>query len=469
MVYTIDGGFTAEDIVNITGGSLAGNSAVSVTQLTADSRDQNNGGLFVAIKGERFDGNDFITEAVNNGAACYLTSRRGPVYPDAAAVFVEDTVTALGALANAHRCRINPVTVAVTGSVGKTTTKQFIYSVLNEKYNTHKTEGNFNNEIGLPLTLLQLTHQNNAAVLEFGMSGRGEISRLSRIAEPDIAVITNIGNSHIEYLGSRENIRDAKMEITDGLRPGGRLFLNGDEPLLAGVGGAVYIAFETALKDRRADILIDAAASDIDGSIFDLNAFGEKIREIEIPAIGRHNIYNAAVAFGVGLTLGMTSDDIRRGLQKFKNTGMRQNIYKSGLMTVIEDCYNASPESMVSSLAVLASITLQNGGRSVAVLGDMRELGGWSESLHLGVGKYVADTRINLLFTFGGEAQLIAEGAKKAGMNPDSVFQFEDISDPRPLVAALKNLLRDGDNILFKASRAIELERAVAGVTGAGR
>jgi len=469
MVYTIDGGFTAEDIVNITGGSLKGNLASSVTQLSADSRDKNNGGLFVAIKGERFDGNDFIMEAVKNGAACYLTSRREAVCPDAAAIFVEDTITALGALANVHRRRINPVTIAVTGSVGKTTTKQFIYSVLNEKYNTHKTEGNFNTEIGLPLTLLQMTLQNNAAVLEFGMSRRGEISRLSHIAEPDIAVITNIGNSHIEYLGSRENIRDAKMEITDGLRSGGKLFLNGDEPLLAGVGGALYIAFETALKNNQADILIDAAASDIDGSIFDLYAFGEKIREIEIPVIGRHNIYNAAVAFGVGLTLGMSADDIRRGLQKFKNTGMRQNIYKSGLMTIIEDCYNASPESMVSSLAVLASITLQNRGRSVAVLGDMRELGGWSEPLHLGVGRFVADTCINLLFTFGGEAQLIAEGAKKAGMNPGSVFQFEDISDPGPLVAVLKNLLRDGDNILFKASRAIELERVVAGVTGAGR
>lgn len=464
MLYTIDGGFTAEEIIHITGGSHKGILTAPITQLSTDSRDKNNGGLFIAIKGERFDGHDFIGEAVKNGAICYMTSRRENVDFAAAAVYVDDTVAALGALANAHRRRINPVTVAVTGSVGKTTTKQFIYSVLNETYNTHKTEGNLNNEIGLPLTLLQLTRQNDASVLEFGMSARGEISRLSRIAEPDIAVITNIGSSHIEYLGSREGIRDAKMEIADGLRPGGRLFLNGDEPLLAGIKGAIYITFDDMNINNIADISIGSAVSDIEGSIFDISAFGDKIREIEIPAIGRHNIYNAAVAFGVGLTLGMNGDDIRRGLQKFKNTGMRQNIYKSDGMTFIEDCYNASPESMASSLTVLAAITQQNGSRSVAVFGDMRELGGWSETLHLGVGRIAADTRVKLLFTFGEDARLIAEGAIKAGMNSDSVYIFEDISDPEPLIAALQNLLREGDTVLFKASRAIELERVVKAI-----
>jgi UDP-N-acetylmuramoyl-tripeptide--D-alanyl-D-alanine ligase len=460
MLYTIDGGFTAEEIVHITGGSLKGILTAPITQLSTDSRDKNNGGLFVAIKGERFDGHEFIGEAVKNGAVCYLTSRPDSGYYDAAAVLTDDTVAALGALANAHRRRIDPVTVAVTGSVGKTTTKQFIYSVLNEVYNTHKTEGNLNNEIGLPLTLLQLTKKNGASVLEFGMSARGEISRLSRIAEPDIAVITNIGSSHIEYLGSREGIRDAKMEIVEGLRPGGRLFLNGDEPLLDGVKDAIYITFDDR-NINTADITIGSAVSDIDGSIFDISAFGKKIRDIEIPVIGCHNIYNAAVAFGVGLTLNMCEDDIRRGLLKFKNTGMRQNIYKSDGMTIIEDCYNASPESMASSLAVLAAVSRQNGSRSIAVLGDMRELGGWSETLHLGVGRLAAESRVTLLFTFGEDAKLIAEGAAKAGMNSGSIYIFEDISDPKPLICALQNLLAEGDTVLFKASRAIELERVV--------
>lgn len=466
MVYTIDGGFSAQDIMNITGGSLTGNLSVPVTQLSSDSRDENKGGLFVAIKGEHFDGHDFIGEAIKNGASCYLSSHRGPVISDAAAFYVEDTVIALGALANAHRRRIDPVVVAVTGSVGKTTTKQFIYSVLCEKYNTHKTEGNFNNEIGMPLTLLQLKKEHNAAVLEFGMSGRGEISRLSRIAEPDIAVITNIGVSHIEYLGSRENIRDAKMEITDGLKKNGKLFFNGDEPLLAGVRDALYVGFEDAQKKRQSDISIDQPFSDISGSTFDLTAFGEKIREIKIPVIGLHNIYNAAVAAGVGLTLGMNTDEIRRGLLKFKNTGMRQNIYKSATMTVIEDCYNAGPESMASSLSVLSSIAKQNGGRSVAVLGDMLELGEWSEKQHLVTGRLAAEKKIDLLFTLGVRAQLIAQGAKKAGMNSGSVYSFDDASDIRLLVETLKNLLRDGDNILYKASRAIRMERVADAVNG---
>ncbi len=462
MIYTVEGGFTAEEIAKHTGGILTGSMAVPAGQLTLDSRDKNSGGLFVAIRGERFDGNDFIAEAVKNGAACCLTSRRGPAEPGTASVFTEDTTAALGALANAHRRRMNPVAAAVTGSVGKTTTKQFIYFVLSEKYGTHKTEGNFNNEIGLPLTLLQLTRMHGAAVLEFGMSGRGEISRLSRIAEPDIAVITNIGTSHIGYLGSRENIRDAKMEITDGLRPGGRLFLNGDEPLLAGVPGAVYTAFE----NTRADIMICEEKTAPDGSRFGLNAFGAGIRDIEIPAAGKHNIYNAAVAFGVGLALGLGEDEIRRGLLKFKNTGMRQNIYQADGMTVIEDCYNAAPESMASSLAVLGSLSRHSGGRSAAVLGDMRELGPWSETLHAGVGKLAAQAGVGLLFTFGREAAMIAEGAVKAGMDPDAVYRFDEISDPLPLAAALKDMLREGDSILFKASRAVQLERVVSAVFG---
>ncbi|MDD4772445.1 MAG: UDP-N-acetylmuramoyl-tripeptide--D-alanyl-D-alanine ligase [Eubacteriales bacterium] len=460
MICTVDGGFTAADIVNITGGILNGDLSGEITRLTLDSRDKNEGGLFVAVRGERFDGHDFIAEAIKNGAVCYLTSRHDPVFANAAAVYVEDTVQALGALANAHRRRINPVTVAVTGSVGKTTTRQFIFSVLNQKYRTHKTEGNFNNDIGLPLTLLRLTRRHNAAVLEFGMSGPGEIAGLSRMAEPDIAVITNIGNSHIEYLHSRENIRDAKMEIIHSLRPGGKLFLNGSEPLLAGVNGAIYVAFKGS--GPGSDISIDAASSGIEGSTFDLTAFGAKLRGLEIPAVGRHNIYNAAVACGVGLSLGMDEKDIRRGLGGFENIAMRQNIYKSGGKTIIEDCYNASPESMASSLEVLGSVARQNGGRSIAVLGDMRELGRWSESLHLGVGRMVADMHTDLLFTLGGEAMLIAEGAIKAGMNADSVYRFEDISDIRPLTAALKDRLREGDNLLFKASRSVELERVTA-------
>jgi UDP-N-acetylmuramoyl-tripeptide--D-alanyl-D-alanine ligase len=347
--------------------------------------------------------------------------------------------------------------VAVTGSIGKTTTKEFIYAVLSEKFPTLKTEGNHNNQIGLPMTLLSLSHEHKAAVVELGMSAKGEIQYLSQMAAPNIAVITNIGTSHIEKLGSREGIRDAKLEITAGLQSGRALILNGDEPLLAGIPGATYVG----AKNRQSDVFVDNIITGENGSAFDLTIKGEKVESLVIPAVGEHNVMNAAIAYTVGVYSGMGEFEIRRGLRAYKTTGMRQNIYENGGRVILEDCYNAAPESMLASLKVLSDISTAKKLRPVAVLGDMRELGFYSREGHTCVGNAVANLSISLLFTFGKEAKVIAEAAIEQGMDRGSVFSFEDISNTEAIVAALKEKTGKGDMILFKGSRAVAMERLI--------
>ena len=287
------------------------------------------------------------------------------------------------------------------------------------------------------------------------MSAKGEIARLSEIARPDIGVITNIGSSHIEYLGSREGIRDAKMEIVTGMPAGAPLLLNGDEPLLAGISGASYISFE----NPDAEIAIGAFRSDADGAVFDAEVFGRRMRELRIPAAGRHNVYNAAAAAGVGILMGVSEEEIRAGLEAFVNTGMRQRIRRIGAYTFIEDCYNAGPESMQSALRVLRDLSARGSG--IAVLGDMKELGSYSAALHRQVGEAAAEAGLRALITFGEEAAAIADGAVGAGMRADDVFTVTDASHSEQAAALLCGLLRPGDTALFKASRAMALERVI--------
>ncbi|MGM9680862.1 MAG: UDP-N-acetylmuramoyl-tripeptide--D-alanyl-D-alanine ligase, partial [Eubacteriales bacterium] len=289
----------------------------------------------------------------------------------------------------------------------------------------------------------------------------GEIDELSRMTAPNIAVITNIGTSHIENLGSRVGIRDAKMEIANGLQPGGVLVLNGDEPLLAGVRGAYYVG----MKNRESDVFADNIVIGQNGTAFDLVINGERIESIVIPALGEHNVFNAAIAYTVGILAGMGEFEIRRGLKNYKTVGMRQNLYTSGERMILEDCYNAAPESMIASLKVLSQTAKLRGLRPVAVLGDMRELGSYSEEGHRQVGRAVAENQISLLFTFGGDAKWIAGSAIESGMPSDRVFVFEDLSDAKGLSDALIAKTGKGDILLFKASRAIRMERVVEEIT----
>lgn len=425
--------------------------------VATDSREVNVGGLFVAIKGERVDGHEYINKAAANGAICALVEHVPQDAPDICYVVVKDTVKALGALAAYIKSSIRPLTVAITGSVGKTTTKEFVYSVLSEKYKTLKTLENHNNNIGMPMTLLELDESYRAAVLEMGMSAYGEISYLSRIGTPDIAIITNIGTSHIENLGSREGIRNAKLEISDGMKEDAILILNGDEPLLAGIDSAYYVS----MTGRRAYANVSNIISGENGMAFDITIGGECTESIVIPVLGEHNVLDAAYAFVVGKLLGMSEFDIRRGLMNFKSVGLRQKVTKVSGNTLIEDCYNASPESMRASITLLSKMAKRYGAQSCAVLGEMRELGSYSESGHRSVGAFLAEQNINKVFTFGSLARMIADEAIKCGADSKCVFCVDDLGDYETLAQKICDNVLENDVILFKASRAVALENAV--------
>ena len=449
------------DVAKITNGELFYSCSATIKNLSLDSREIEEGTLFIAIKGERFDGHDYIGKAFEDGAAC-IVAERIPYKVKGNVILVDSTLDALGALARYHRRKVDPYTVAITGSVGKTTTKQFVYSVLKRKYHTHKTDQNFNNEIGLPLTVLKMERDVEALVLEMGMSFKGEIAHLSKIAEPDLAIITNIGNSHIENLGSREGIRDAKMEITEGLREKGRLLLNADEPLLADIENAIYVGIDNPDADYRAVNI----AEDGSGISFDIVHDGHVCENLRINALGRHNVLNAAFAYAVGNRFKMNDDEIKAGLLEFENVAMRQNIYEFEGKTFVEDCYNASPESMKAALAVLCRTASFRGGRKVAVLGNMLELGRFSPELHREVGREAAQKEVDLLYCFGNDARDIAEGAKEAGMDPEKIVSIPDIFSVNELGDALKRDLQFGDIVLFKASRAVKLERVIEYLKG---
>lgn len=456
--------FKIEEIARITDGNIVRNNDGLITSVSSDSRDCVPGTLFVAIKGEHFDGHDFIKATMDKGAVCALCEK---IPADAASlkgslVVVKDTTIALGKIAYEYAKKTAPEIVAVTGSVGKTTTKEFIYAVLSEKFNAHKTEGNFNNELGLPLSILSMKKNTEAAVFELGMSFKGEISYLSKIACPKIAAITNIGNSHIENLGSRENICAAKLEIIDGLDPDGIILLNADEPLLfAQKGKLSHKTYFISMQNPSADFRALNIRTYDDYSIYDLVLPNRVVTNIQIPTIGVHNVFDSAYAFVIGMLFGMTDDEIKRGLMKFRNTGMRQNVYKYGGITIIEDCYNAGPESMKASLDVLSRLSRQNSQRSIAVLGEMRELGEYSKQLHMEIGKIVASKGIDKLFTFGHEAENIVLGAINHGYPSESFGTSTDIDAPEKMALAIKSTLQHGDIVLFKASRAVELERVI--------
>lgn len=454
--------FTTDKIAGILGISTVAHA--DITSIVTDSREAESGGLFIAIKGERFDGHDYIEQALKRGAAAVIAERIPDGLPEdmAARILVTpNSVEAFGKVAKAYKDRIHPKTIAVTGSVGKTTTKEFVYAVANARYSTHKTSGNFNNEIGLPISILEMPKTAQTCVLELGMSGAGEISRMTRIATPDIAIITNIGNSHIENLGSRENICKAKLEILEGLSDKGTVILNADEPMLFAQKGKldkdiIFVSLQNPLADYRA---LNIREYD-DGTEFDLVAGNRVVTNIRIPTIGRHNVYDATYAFAVGVLLGMSDREIELGLMSFKNTGMRQNIYEYGGYTVIEDCYNAGPESMKAAVEVLAGLGEKNSSKTIAVLGDMRELGEYSKQLHMEVGTLVASRQISHLVTYGKEAENIALGAINHALSPENI-SINSGDDPVSAAKTVYGLSSAGDVLLFKASRAVKLEHVI--------
>ncbi len=459
---------TMAELAQICGGMLCcvggeDNKDMLFDSICTDSRETAEGALFVAIDGERVNGHDFIGAALSSGSGCVLCERIPETLTDRkyAAVVVEDSIKAMGELAKAYDRKINHRKVAITGSVGKTTTKEFVAAVLAEAFNVHKTEGNFNSNIGMPLSMLSMKNDTEVSVLEMGMSDFGEIDYLSRIAEPDIAIVTNIGSSHMEHLGSRENICRAKLEIVNGLKKGGVLLLNGDEPLLSNYKNPDFTPVYVGIDSKDCDFRAVNIRSNLTTTKFEVLYGGKIVKSVTIPALGKHNVYAALFAYAVGVRMGLDDETIRTGLQNFVPVGMRQNIYDLEGVTVIEDCYNASPESMRAAISVMRDIKERNGGRMTALLGDMYELGSSSDALHEEVGLEFARCGGSILYTFGNSASNIAGGAVLGGVLVEDIYCNADTSAPQISGEMILGSIKRGDILLVKASRGARAERII--------
>ncbi len=443
--------FTLAEIAQATGGEiLQKGSLESFPDVVTDTRKITPKCVFIALKGEKFDGHDFAVQAVKKGAACVVVNRAVTV-KDAAAVQVKDTLDAYQRLAAYHRRRFSIPVVAVTGSNGKTTTKDLTAAVLSEKYTTLKTEANFNNEIGLPRTLLQLTPQHQAAVVEMGMRGLGQIKHMASLAMPTLAIVTNVGETHMELLGSIENIARAKCELVEATRDG-VVILNADDERV-----------KSMRSKARGRALLFGYGKDADVRAIKINAQGEKTQfdcllcgeraHFTLSLAGRHNVYNALAAVAAGVALGLNAEQIGRGLSHAEMTDMRLSIGKLRGYTIINDAYNASPASMRSALDVLCDVAK---GRKIAVLGDMLELGGMAAAAHESIGRQAAEKKLDAVVTCGELAGKIAQYAKEGGV--PYVFAAQDHAQA---AEKLRAFLHSGDTVLFKGSRGMRMEKLI--------
>ncbi len=486
-------GMTLENIARACKGRYTGDEKLLSEQISGavtDSRQVTEGYLFIPIKGERVDGHDFIPQVFAQGALAVLSEKEleNPAGPY---ILVESSTQAMKDIAAFYRGQIRAKVVGITGSVGKTSTKEMIASVLEEKYSVLKTAGNFNNEIGLPLTLFRIRDYHDVAVVEMGISDFGEMHRLGAMARPDISVITNIGCCHLENLGDRDGVLRAKTEVFDHLNDNARIILNGDDDKLASKahvavskscaadirkasGESMKMVVDSNCGHKMIDSIfygIDQAseygitkqvyATDVENLGFDgMTATVHTPKgtfDVHIHIPGEHNVYNALCATAVGLELGLDLDMIKAGIEKAKTIAGRTNFIKANDMTIIDDCYNANPVSMKTSLEILSHAK----GRHIAVLGDMGELGSDEAALHYEVGEAVGRYRIHTLFCAGKLAVNYAEAAKK--VNPEcDVHYFENRDD---MLAELKAYVRKGDTILVKASHFMEFTEVVAQIS----
>ncbi|MCX7843586.1 MAG: UDP-N-acetylmuramoyl-tripeptide--D-alanyl-D-alanine ligase [Clostridia bacterium] len=448
---------TCKDILEATGGSLLfGSLETEILRISTDSRKIEHGDLFIPIAGERFDGHDFVQSSLEAGASAVISHKALQYAEGKTAIKVGDTRKALADIARFYRMKFDIPFVAITGSVGKTSTKDMVYCVMQERFNTLKTEGNFNNEIGLPLTMFNLDPSHDAGVLELGMSGFGEISRLVSVVRPDIAIITNIGMAHIEKLGSRQNILKAKMEILEGLKEGGLLILNGDDPLLHGLKDFLKVRTVFYGMDEGHDYqAYNIESHGESGTKFEIN-ISQREYKVHVPVPGIHNVYNALAAIAAGIELKIPMELVVNGISKFTSGKMRLNIINHNGFKIINDAYNASPQSMEAALGVLSDVA--SGGRTVAVLGDMLELGDWSLKAHKDLGKFAISQGIKYIITVGENARGIAEGAMTAGAEEHRVFSFEETGKAAEF---LGKFVKQGDTVLVKGSRGMKMEQIV--------
>jgi len=456
---------TLIQIANACNGQLFGEHGCignEIAGVVVDSRMVENDYLFIATVGERVDGHNFINDVFQKGALA-VVCEKPPIDSMGPYILVENSFDALRDIAKWYRIQLDIKVVGITGSVGKTSTKEFISSVLARKYSVLKTEGNFNNEVGLPLTILKITAEHEVAVLEMGISNFGEMHRLSEIAKPDICVITNIGQCHLENLKSRQGILKAKTEIFDFMNEEGRVCINGDDDMLATLSeikGSEPIRFGLNLSN-------DVYASNIIthglfGSTCDIRV-NDKTLYANVPLPGEHMILNALAATSVGMLLDMTCDEIAAGIETVQPVGGRSNIIRQGKWTIIDDCYNANPVSMKAAIDLLNMADTNK----IAILGDMGELGDMEKALHREIGAYAASGNVDILICVGKLSSNMYEGAakifkeKQSGLKNQahpSLFYYETRDE---LIQALPSIVKENDTILVKASHFMEFEVVV--------
>ncbi|OON91492.1 MAG: hypothetical protein ATN34_05510 [Epulopiscium sp. Nele67-Bin002] len=446
---------TIQEIINAIDGICLNPDKIGNTlikDIFTDSRKSLTDGLFVPLVGESFDGHNYINQVYDKGALATLSSNKKIVDDRLITIYVPDTKVALLALAKYYSRKFERCVVAITGSVGKTTTKDMIATVLAQKLKVHKTEGNFNNEIGLPLTLFKVKPDDDVSVLEMGMNHFGEISNLTLTAEPDIAIITNIGTSHIENLGSREGILNAKLEILEGLKSDGIVLINGDEPLLTQAkGNNIWVTYGLNPSNDYYATDITYASTYVEAIFYSPLA----LFKLRVPAPGEHMVKNALAAIAVGELLGLTTTEIMDGIKSYKTGKMRMEITElPNQITIIDDTYNASVDSMVAALKVLENI--ETNSRKIAILGDMFELGIYSDKLHEEVGEVANEMNIDCVYTIGNYAQKINQGV--------TTCESEHFNTKELCIEQLPRIIRPGDVVLIKASRGMHLEQVVEAI-----
>ncbi len=455
---------TLTQIANACGGTLYLGDHLSEKEIAGaviDSRLIKEGYLFIAASGERVDGHDFIPSAFEKGALA-VVCEQPPKEPAGPYILVDDSFSALKEIAKWYRMQLDIKVVGITGSVGKTSTKEFISSVLEQKYKVLKTVGNFNNEIGLPLTILGIKEEHQIAVLEMGISDFGEMHRLSEIAKPDVCVITNIGQCHLENLGSRDGILKAKTEIFDFMSENGSVCVNGDDDKLITI---------TEVKGRRPlrfglDFKNDIYATDIVthglfGSTCNIHVNQDEF-EVQIPLPGEHMVLNALAATAVGTLLGLNYHEVATGISSVKALGGRSNVLRSDKYIIIDDCYNANPVSMKAAIDLLNKADT----RKVAILGDMFELGDTEKELHKGVGTYAAERNVDVLLCAGALSYHMYQGALALKQEDSSSLELKYFETRDELISALPEILQKDDTILVKASHGMGFEHVVKALLG---
>lgn len=469
--------FTVEEICEVLsarspGGLSPQDLKQRIRRVVTDSRLVRKGDLFIAFQGDRFDAHTFVPKAFAQGAACaivqedYRLPSMKPRTGTPIVLGVRDTLEAFQRLATHYRNRFAIPVIAITGSNGKTTTKEMVAHVVAQRWKTLKTEGNLNNRIGVPQTLFQLAPRHQAAVIEMGVDQQGQTTRLCEIARPTIGVITNIGPDHLEFFGSMEGSAQAKAELLDHLPQDGAVVLNADDEYfdyLAARAQCRVIAFGSSPKAavRAANVRTD----DKGGTLFGLVLPGKtRQTEVRIRTQGQHNVSNAMAAAAVGHALGLSGAAIAEGLAKFRPAAMRSQISHSNGVQVINDCYNANPASMRAAVQLLAQ--LGRGKRSIAVLGDMLELGADTRRMHREVGVYLAEQGIAHLLACGALGREFAAGARQAGMQADRITEY---ADAQTAATAAARMVRQGDVVLVKASRGMRMEQVVDALTGMRR